>query len=724
MRFISTFFYLTLTLFIVNVAYTQNVGVGTPMPLNRLDVNGGVTIGSGYSGSRIAPANGLIIEGNTGIGTYNPTSKLHVSTTSFGQIGLQGINSNSFGVGVLGTGGSISNPVFPQDSMSGLLEPYDPLFKYNGSIGGSFAGKVGLFSYTNATNGLGLISQHSDSLGYAAYFKGNTAVDGFIRNPGTKYGGSVSVLDGLTVGNLGNSGCSPNKPETCSFDNVNTEQFFRYGYTPTYDHYPVCDSGFCKSITDVEIELTMNAWHQMSINTRIFLRGTYVASIIAGPINAPGGHGNMASYTETFNSSLWNETDPSGLNWDMQFEHLDPAGGHWKSYNVTISYDFDDADSGTATYAAYGEIRASGTLYANSSSEYGDLAEFFDVKPRIGGRTPEIGDIVSISRDEDETFLLSRRAYDPLLAGVISENPSVYLNSPDEGMPIALSGRVRVKVNTESGAIEIGDPITSSSTEGVGMKSLESGMVIGHAMQAFDGSRAEEGKIWVLLGKTHIERVKDHTTVVQGKDFKLGGVQLSGTEKVNTGQDEVHVPWKGKIKRSLESSNIDFDAITVDLSSIGTAGLFVKNVDANGFTVGVHKKSRGKNFQGFHYSIKLIDPSLSGMDKQMVSNNKANQNNDIAYENMTFDHRALSAIEIYKKWNQSFDELLESSDLKEEFLNTTFTITKNEFTPLMNRIKKNAPKEYETYMSLGESLDAAIGGDTKIMAAIHNAVRE
>jgi hypothetical protein len=53
-----------------------NVGVGTTEPKNKMDVAGGAVIGSSYAGSKIAPANGLVVEGKMGIG-MNPLFKFH-----------------------------------------------------------------------------------------------------------------------------------------------------------------------------------------------------------------------------------------------------------------------------------------------------------------------------------------------------------------------------------------------------------------------------------------------------------------------------------------------------------------------------------------------------------------------------------------------------------------------------------------------------------------------
>lgn len=55
-----------------------NIGVGTQTPQNRIDIEGGVVIGSAYSGTNTAPTNGLLIEGFLGIGTANPGKRLTV----------------------------------------------------------------------------------------------------------------------------------------------------------------------------------------------------------------------------------------------------------------------------------------------------------------------------------------------------------------------------------------------------------------------------------------------------------------------------------------------------------------------------------------------------------------------------------------------------------------------------------------------------------------------
>lgn len=72
-----------------------NFGVGFPAPSGRVAISGGASIGSNYN--LTPPTNGLIIEGNVGIGTSTPTGQLHVIGTGiFDNVGI-GTSSTSVG---------------------------------------------------------------------------------------------------------------------------------------------------------------------------------------------------------------------------------------------------------------------------------------------------------------------------------------------------------------------------------------------------------------------------------------------------------------------------------------------------------------------------------------------------------------------------------------------------------------------------------------------------
>ena len=78
-----------------------NVGIGTAGPLSKLDVNGGVAVGS-YAGANAAPSNGMIISGNVGIGAASPAGTLEVDSNgrqSFVSRAISGYTSTRDGLG-------------------------------------------------------------------------------------------------------------------------------------------------------------------------------------------------------------------------------------------------------------------------------------------------------------------------------------------------------------------------------------------------------------------------------------------------------------------------------------------------------------------------------------------------------------------------------------------------------------------------------------------------
>ena len=64
------------------------VGIGTSAPINKLDVEGGLAVGTSYAGTNTATSNGAIIQGNVGIGATAPVKKLEVVSTALGGDGI------------------------------------------------------------------------------------------------------------------------------------------------------------------------------------------------------------------------------------------------------------------------------------------------------------------------------------------------------------------------------------------------------------------------------------------------------------------------------------------------------------------------------------------------------------------------------------------------------------------------------------------------------------
>ena len=161
----------------------------------------------------------------------------------------------------------------------------------------------------------------------------------------------------------------------------------------------------------------------------------------------------------------------------------------------------DCNSSACATSTTGGYNLGNDSLYFNSvyaDTYYGknttvssfDLAEEYYSTDAL---TP--GEIVSVYTGEtvrDNQVARTTQEYEQATIGIVSTEPGITLANWQQkdrtGMyPIALAGRVPVKVSTENGPIQAGDAITSSSIPGVGMKATKAGRIVGTALQSYNG---------------------------------------------------------------------------------------------------------------------------------------------------------------------------------------------------------------------------------------------
>lgn len=161
-----------------------------------------------------------------------------------------------------------------------------------------------------------------------------------------------------------------------------------------------------------------------------------------------------------------------------------------------------DADGNVS---ADGDINYGGAL---NSATYADLAENYPV----GDDSIEAGDLVAMTQqtrslctpngtscENVSVFGKTQSAYDQNTFGVVSTKPGIvlYSGNKDRTRPIALAGRVPVKISDENGALKVGDPIAASSIAGVGMKATRSGYIVGTALEPYSGSG--QGKIMIYV---------------------------------------------------------------------------------------------------------------------------------------------------------------------------------------------------------------------------------
>ncbi|MBI4249964.1 hypothetical protein HY622_00005, partial [Candidatus Uhrbacteria bacterium] len=188
----------------------------------------------------------------------------------------------------------------------------------------------------------------------------------------------------------------------------------------------------------------------------------------------------------------------------------DRYNGGW---NASISLKNGNVGIGTPDpryklHVTGGDIRVSllgNSKIALNNDRIGfDVAEIFESDDIV-----EAGDIVVVS-DNERKLKKSANPYDNKVIGVVSSAPAILFEGSDliigakekrftkgSKPPIALAGRVPIKISLENGSIKPGDYLTTSSKPGVAMKATKSGMTIGTALESYD--QDTEGTILVFL---------------------------------------------------------------------------------------------------------------------------------------------------------------------------------------------------------------------------------
>lgn len=151
-----------------------------------------------------------------------------------------------------------------------------------------------------------------------------------------------------------------------------------------------------------------------------------------------------------------------------------------------------------------GDVNVTGNamISGNIAAKYQDVAEWVQARQRMAP-----GTVVSLDSTRSNAVTPSRRAYDALIAGVVSAQPWVILGEAGAGkVMVATSGRVMVKVDASKYPVRIGDLLVTSNRPGVAMRSRpirvagklihRPGTIIGKALEALPNGA---GEILVLV---------------------------------------------------------------------------------------------------------------------------------------------------------------------------------------------------------------------------------
>lgn len=282
--------------------------------------------------------------------------------------------------------------------------------------------------------------------------------------------------------------------------------------------------------------------------------------------------------------------------------------------------------------------------------------------------------------------------YDENLMGVVSTRPGMTLG-PNDGstpgyssqseagttvVPIALSGRVPVKVNAEGGAIKKGDYITASSTPGVGMRATKAGKVIGQALEDWDptdpnasdrvlvfinpgftpGVLTADGSLNVDLpaaSDTAIAQNNIIKMILGINDGTLQGQSLEATDSANASGSGIIKSMNDFVAGLTQNANFDEIQSTI-VKAQGIASTIIKGgqIVADSITAGNTKTN-------------LISPLADGTDVAVKLGSEATPSGKLAIQNA----QGIEVANIDSQGNASFSGQLSAPQINTENINST-----------------------------------------------------
>ena len=222
--------------------------------------------------------------------------------------------------------------------------------------------------------------------------------------------------------------------------------------------------------------------------------------------------------------------------------------GTTDSNNDSCSWTAVDSP-GTAsaqTYTVWAQGSAANGTMTNKSNMAMEVNLGADIAELYGtnDNTISMGDVVSVDSNLTAGVKKSEGKYDGKIIGVVSTRPGVLMGGENregsKSVPVALAGRVPVKVTTINGSIKIGDYLTSSEIPGVAMKADLDGMVIGQAITSYDGEGV--GSVVVFIKNTYSSggySIKQQAVLLGDISSSTGLSTLISTVQLEIARDPV-----------------------------------------------------------------------------------------------------------------------------------------------------------------------------------------
>ena len=432
--------------------FTDSSGIGNK-------IKPGMNLRQKYSGTAIALAN-VALEANianaiqTGSGNVDANNIIHVgrsyipTTTDQEKLGDAGSRFSELHI----------DTIFVGDPASSSAQ-YIKKAKTGGStsvvldIGESDAPIDNLY-VTNVTlaNGGGISGLNVESFGSNAAPIDQAFISNVVVNEGNVY-----------VNNLGYYGDLRNPATGNVVVDVSGDAVLTTTGTATMSNKTM---GSDLLVTDNSINIGNAGTKVGTVHSSTF---SGVSAVLTGQANAVTFNGNVAGASATLSGTVQGGTLTDGT--------LSSTAG---------------AITGATTVTASGNITGNFFVGTATAAQYADMAEVY-----ASDEDYEAGTVVKIGGSAEITQTESHADVD--VFGVVSTSPAYLMNAEAEGLPIALAGRVPVKV---IGKVAKGERLVSSDVPGVawalGSDEYDARAIIGRALQ--DKEDGDAGIIEAVIG--------------------------------------------------------------------------------------------------------------------------------------------------------------------------------------------------------------------------------
>ncbi|MBU1500158.1 hypothetical protein KKE48_04810, partial [Patescibacteria group bacterium] len=497
-----------------NTIVTGNLGVGTTNPTTALYVNGVITGDSFYDAQNAAyylnPAstgNSLLVAGNVGIGTTGPNLRLDVYSSNQGYPIAIGGGAQTKGTARFGTAQDIYLDIGTADA-----SPWGVWLQAH-NLANSAAFPI-LLNPTGGNVGIGTTGPGAKldvASGNFAYLGdtlvSDTKIEIGARGSGNRYSyidfhGDDTYTDyGLRILRY-NTGADAESRITHRGTGI-----LRLYTSEAGSHIvlqPAGNVGIGTASPSQKLDVSGN----INFSGKLLEDGVEIFSGMIAPFAGACPTG-WTEYTAARGRTVVG-TPLSGTNAGTVGTALTNLGTRTitnvpsHSHRVRLLANF--ADGGGNTVAGAYAFRNTGTLITHTgySAATGvasvdvtmpyiqltycqktagaDLAEWIQSNQQI-----EKTNIVSVDPNNTEKVVTSTTEYDSKVIGIITTVPGWLIGTESsDGVQMALAGRVPTKITLKNGAIKPGDPITTSTIPGTGMKAAKAGPIVGKAMEAFN----------------------------------------------------------------------------------------------------------------------------------------------------------------------------------------------------------------------------------------------